>query len=89
MYLSSIRIILSVKVEQHVNVKFLAKLGKSATETYNLLMAVYADEPQTMCFEESHFTKKKKARKSKCKLKAMMVFSDIRGIPHTDWVPEG
>jgi hypothetical protein len=29
---------LSVKVEQPVNVKFLAKLGKSTTETYNLLM---------------------------------------------------
>jgi hypothetical protein len=30
--LSSVRIMFSVKVEQHVNVKFLIKLGKSATE---------------------------------------------------------
>jgi hypothetical protein len=35
---------LSHKVEQRVNVKFLAKLGKSATEMYNLLMEVYGDE---------------------------------------------
>jgi hypothetical protein len=35
---------LSVKVEQHVNVKCLAKLGKFATETYSLLMEVYGDE---------------------------------------------
>jgi hypothetical protein len=35
---------LSVKVEQRVNVKFLAKLGKSTVEMYNLLMEVYGDE---------------------------------------------
>jgi hypothetical protein len=35
---------LSVKLEQSVNVKFLAKLGKSVTETYNLLTEVYGDE---------------------------------------------
>jgi hypothetical protein len=35
---------LSVKVEQHVNVKFFAKLGKFATETCSLLMEVYGDE---------------------------------------------
>jgi hypothetical protein len=35
---------LNVKVEHHVNVKFLAKVGKSATQTYSLLMEVYGDE---------------------------------------------
>jgi hypothetical protein len=35
---------LNVKVEECVNVKFLTKLGKSTTETYNLLMEVYGDE---------------------------------------------
>jgi hypothetical protein len=35
---------LSVKAETRVNVKFLAKLGKSATETYILLMEVYGDD---------------------------------------------
>lgn len=34
----------SVKVEQRVNMKFLVKLGKSATETYTLLKEVYGDE---------------------------------------------
>jgi hypothetical protein len=35
---------LSVKLEQRVNVKFLAKLGKSATEMYSSLLEVYGDE---------------------------------------------
>jgi hypothetical protein len=44
---------LSVKVEQSVNVKFLAKLGKFATETYGLLMEVYGVEylSRTQVFE--------------------------------------
>jgi hypothetical protein len=51
MYLSSTIIMLSVKVEKHV--KFLAKLGKSTTETYDLLMEVYGDEclSHTQLFE--------------------------------------
>jgi hypothetical protein len=49
----AVGITLSVKVGQHVNVKVLAKLGKSATETYNLLMEVYGDEclSHTLVFE--------------------------------------
>jgi len=44
---------LSVNVEQHVNVKFYVKLGKSATETYSLLKKVYGDEclSHTQVFE--------------------------------------
>jgi hypothetical protein len=44
---------LSLKVEQRVSVKFLAKLGKSATETYSLSMEVYGDEclSRTQVFE--------------------------------------
>ena len=33
--------------------------------------------------------RQKKARQSKSKFKAMIVFFDIRGIVHVDWVPEG
>ena len=40
----SVGIMLSVNVEQRVNVKFCVKLGKSATETYDLLKKVYGDE---------------------------------------------
>jgi len=36
--------VLSVNVEQRVNVKFLVKLGKFATEKYDLLKKVYGDE---------------------------------------------
>ena len=35
---------LSDNVEQRVYIKFLTKLGKSATETYNLLTEVYGDQ---------------------------------------------
>ena len=44
---------LSVNVEQRVNIKFLTKLGKSATETYNLLTEVYGDQclSRTQVFE--------------------------------------
>jgi len=43
-FLFSVRILLSVNVEQRVNVKLCVKLGKSATETYDLLKKVYGDE---------------------------------------------
>jgi len=44
---------ISVNVEQRVNVKFWLKLGKSATETYDLLKNVYGDEclSRTQAFE--------------------------------------
>ena len=44
---------LSANVEQRVNIKFLIKLGKSATETYNLLTEVYGDQclSRTQVFE--------------------------------------
>jgi len=44
---------LSVNVEQHVNVKFCVKCGKSTTEMYDLLKKVYGDEclSHTQVFE--------------------------------------
>ena len=44
---------LSANAEQRVNIKFLTKLGKSATETYNLLTEVYGDQclSHTQVFE--------------------------------------
>ena len=44
---------LSVNVEQHVNVKFCVKLENSATQTYDLLKKVYGDEclSHTQVFE--------------------------------------
>ena len=44
---------LNANVEQRVNVKFCAKLGKSATETYDMLKKVYGDEclSRTQVFE--------------------------------------
>ena len=53
---------LSANVER-VNIKFLTKLGKSATETYNLLTEVYGDQrlSRTQVFE--WFKKFKEGRK--------------------------
>jgi len=44
---------LSANVEQRVNIKFLIKLGKSATVTYNLLTDMYGDQclSRTKVFE--------------------------------------
>ena len=44
---------LSVNMEEHVNVKFCVKLQKSTTEMYNLLKKVYGDEclSHTQVFE--------------------------------------
>jgi len=44
---------LSANVEQRVNIKFLTKLGKYATETYNLLTEVFGDQclSRTQVFE--------------------------------------
>ena len=43
-FLFSIGFLLSVTVEQHINVKFYVNLEKSTTETYDLLKKVYGDE---------------------------------------------
>jgi len=44
---------LTINVEQRVSVKFCVKLGKSATETYDLSKKVYGDEclSRTQVFE--------------------------------------
>ena len=44
---------LSLNMEQRINVKFCVKLGKSATETYDLLKKVYGDQclSRTQIFE--------------------------------------
>jgi len=44
---------LSINLEQCINVKFCVKLGNSATETYDLLKNVYSDEclSRTQVFE--------------------------------------
>jgi histone-lysine N-methyltransferase SETMAR len=45
---------------------------------------------QSMHWKSPSSPRQKKARHSKSKFKALMiVFFDIRGIVHVDWVPEG
>jgi hypothetical protein len=92
-YLSSVGIILSVKVEQRVYVKFLAKLGKNLLQKHSLLMKVYGDEclSHTQVFE--WFKRSKEGRgepEEQVKFQSNDdIRFDIRGIVHTDWVPEG
>jgi hypothetical protein len=71
-YLSSVGIMISVKEEQRVNVKFIAKLGKSATETYNLLTEVYGDERQSIHWKSPTSPRKRKALNGKSNLNAMI-----------------
>jgi hypothetical protein len=78
-----------LKVEQRVNVKFLAKLGKFATVTYSLLMEVYGDEclSSTQVFE--WFKRFKEGRgeieeQAKFQSNDRFFFFDIRGIVHID-----
>ena len=42
---------LSVTIEQRIVVKFHMKLGKTTTETYNLLKKVYGNECLSRAFE--------------------------------------
>jgi len=54
---------LSANVEQRVNIKFLTKLGKSATETFNLLTEVYGDKCLSRTQVFKWFKKFKEGRK--------------------------
>jgi hypothetical protein len=56
---------LRVKVEQRGKVKFLAELGKSATETYNLLIEIYVDERQSMHWKSPTSQRKRKGTEEK------------------------
>jgi hypothetical protein len=73
-------------------VKFLAKLGKFATETYSLLMEVYGDECLILKFSIDSKDLKREGERSKSmsNFKAMMiVFFYMQRVVHIDWVPEG
>ena len=88
-------------VEQRINLKFLAKLGKTPLECFALLQQVYKEETMSRAraFEwhkrfregrEECEEGRKKARKSKSKVKVMLiVFFDIQGIVHFEFLPQG
>jgi hypothetical protein len=78
---------LECKSEQRVNIKFLVKLKKSLTETFQLLTESYGEE----CMSRARvFEWHKKARKCCSKFKAMLtVFFNIQGIVMAEWVPSG
>jgi hypothetical protein len=79
---------LSVKVEERVTVKFLAKLGKFTTETYRLLMEVYGDEclSHTPVFKWFKGFKEVRGKiNEEVKIQSNDDrFFDIRGIVHID-----
>ena len=60
----SVGIMLSVHVEQRVNVKFCMKLGKSATETYDLLKKVYGDVYLVLKFSSGLIGLKEEGKRS-------------------------
>jgi len=79
------------KSEQRVNIKFLVKLKKSATATFQLLTEAYGEDcmSRARVFEmtETIFGRQRKLRS---KLKVMLiVFFDIQGIVMTELDPRG
>jgi hypothetical protein len=78
-------------------VKFFAKPGKFATETYSLLMEVYGGEclSCTKVFEWlKRFDLRSEGERSKSKsiskqCWSFFFFFNIQGTVHIDWVPEG
>ena len=91
---------MDVQFEQRVNIKFCVKLGKTATETLQLLRDAYGE---SWCFQYDPQTKKqsaewrstgtppsKKVRRQTSTTKTMIiVFFDARGIVHHEFVPQG
>jgi hypothetical protein len=92
---------MDVRFEQRVNIKFCVKLGKTATETLQLLRDAYGDE--SWCFQYDPQTKRqraewrstgtppsKKVRRQQSTTKTtIIVFFDTRGIVHYESVPQG
>jgi len=88
------RKMLDCKGEQRVNSRFLVKLKKSATETFqlwNLDRYVWSGNQATInAVEINIISKTKNARISRSKFKAMfIVFFYIQGIVMAEWVPSG
>jgi hypothetical protein len=78
--------VISRWIQQRQCIKFCANLGKSAMETLAIVRQALKEESMshTRVFET------KKARQVRSKLKSMLIiFLDIQGIVHKEFVPEG
>ena len=80
------------KSEQRVNIKFLVKLKKSATETFQLLTEAYGEDCMSRArvfewhkrFSEGRESVKDDDRPGRPRT---AVFFDIHGIVMAEWVP--
>ena len=82
------------KSEQRVNIKFLVKLKKSATETFQLLTEAYGEDcmSRARVFEwHERFSKGRESVKGDDRpgRPRTAVFCDIQGIVMAEWVPSG
>jgi uncharacterized protein (DUF2235 family) len=74
---------------ERVNIKFVVKLKKSATETFQLLTETYGEtKRQSVQWKSTSSPRPKKACMSHLKFKAMfIVFFDIQDSVMAEWVP--
>ncbi|XP_072765112.1 uncharacterized protein [Anoplolepis gracilipes] len=75
---------LSVKIEQHVNLKFSVNLNKTPTECLQILTQAYGEDcmSRTRVFEwHKRFTEGREERQSKLKFKTMLItFFNIKAL---------
>jgi hypothetical protein len=75
-------------LEQQSNIKFCMKLGKNASDTYAVLTKYYGGE----AMKKSHVFKWHKQFKESSHGKIMMmyiIFFNIEGIIHSEFIPQG
>ena len=81
---------MSENTEQRVCIKFCHKLGKTATETYQMLLLAYGDETMSRARVFEWSPRPKKARQVRSQVKVMLtVFFDYQGVVHHEYAPKG
>ena len=78
---------------ERVNINFLVKLKKSATETFQLLTEAYGEDcmSRARMFEwHERFSEGRKSLKDQSfQVQGSVVFFDIQGTVMAEWVPSG
>ena len=86
-----------IAMEQRASIKFCVKLGKTFTETLDMLRKAYGDQILSRTTVYEWFKRFKEGRESprkvrlqKSKVKTMLItFFDSEGMIHNKFVPEG
>ena len=77
-------------MEQRICIKFCFKIGKTATETYQLLQQAYSEDTMGRTQVFDWFRRIKDGRKKRSKTKVtLLAFFDSEGIVHHEYAPDG